>query len=112
MKYINEFRDRQLAEALAKSIALHAQADRQYHLMEFCGGHTHTIYRHGLPNLLPFNVNMIHGPGCPVCVLPIARVQQDDPNQIRALIPSQEQLALNNKQIFILNATSRHEYSF
>ena len=42
--------------------------------MEFCGGHTHTIYRYGLPSLLSPNVKMIHGPGCPVCVLPIARI--------------------------------------
>jgi hydrogenase expression/formation protein HypD len=42
--------------------------------MEFCGGHTHTIHRYGIPSLLPKNVEMIHGPGCPVCVLPIARI--------------------------------------
>lgn len=74
MKYITEFRERHLAEALARSIASHARQDRAYHLMEFCGGHTHTIYRYGLPSLLPSSVKMIHGPGCPVCVLPIARV--------------------------------------
>ncbi len=74
MKYINEFRDRQLAEALANSIAACVQKDQVYRLMEFCGGHTHTIYRYGLPSLLPPQVKMIHGPGCPVCVLPIARV--------------------------------------
>lgn len=74
MKYITEFRDRQLAETLAESIKTHARENRLYHLMEFCGGHTHTIYKYGLPSLLPPNVKMIHGPGCPVCVLPIARV--------------------------------------
>lgn len=74
MKYIAEFRDPQLAARLARSIATHAYKDRHYHLMEFCGGHTHAIYRYGLPTLLPANVNMVHGPGCPVCVLPIARI--------------------------------------
>jgi hydrogenase expression/formation protein HypD len=42
--------------------------------MEFCGGHTHAISRYGVPDLLPENVRMIHGPGCPVCVLPIGRI--------------------------------------
>lgn len=74
MKYITEFRDSRLAGLLAKSIADHVHKNRLYRLMEFCGGHTHTIYRYGLPSLLPENVEMIHGPGCPVCVLPVARV--------------------------------------
>ena len=42
--------------------------------MEFCGGHTHAISRYGIADLLPLNVHMIHGPGCPVCVLPIGRI--------------------------------------
>lgn len=74
MKYIHEFRDHRIAKALAEAISHQALKNRSYHLMEFCGGHTHTIYRYGLPGLLPSNVKMIHGPGCPVCVLPIARV--------------------------------------
>jgi hydrogenase expression/formation protein HypD len=44
--------------------------------MEFCGGHTHAISRYGVTELLPPNVRMIHGPGCPVCVLPIGRIDQ------------------------------------
>ena len=74
MKYIDEFRDGELAKGLAAAIRQIADPARQYHFMEFCGGHTHAISRYGVTDLLPPNVRMIHGPGCPVCVLPIGRV--------------------------------------
>ena len=74
MKYVDEFRDGQLAQGLARAIAAEALPDRRYNFMEFCGGHTHAISRYGVPDLLPSNVRMIHGPGCPVCVLPIGRI--------------------------------------
>ena len=74
MKYIDEFRDGELARGLARTIAREARPDRTYSLMEFCGGHTHAISRYGLKDLLPPNVRMVHGPGCPVCVLPIGRI--------------------------------------
>lgn len=74
MKYIEEYRDGGLARDLATAIARAARPDRLYRLMEFCGGHTHAISRYGIEDLLPANVRMIHGPGCPVCVLPIGRV--------------------------------------
>lgn len=74
MQYISEFRDGDTAQAIANFISQAARTEKQYHLMEFCGGHTHAIHRYGLPSLLPSNVEMIHGPGCPVCVLPIARI--------------------------------------
>ncbi len=74
MKYVDEFRDGRMARAIATQIGLEARSDRQYNLMEFCGGHTHAIFRYGIPDLLPDNVRMIHGPGCPVCVLPISRL--------------------------------------
>ncbi|MBU1690224.1 MAG: hydrogenase formation protein HypD, partial [Gammaproteobacteria bacterium] len=74
MKYIDEFRDGQLAQKLAADIRREARSDRAYGLMEFCGGHTHAIFRYGVQGLLPDSINMIHGPGCPVCVLPIGRV--------------------------------------
>jgi hydrogenase expression/formation protein HypD len=74
MKYIDEFRDGALAAQIAQTIAQEANSSRAYHLMEFCGGHTHAISRYGLKDLLPDNVRMIHGPGCPVCVLPIGRI--------------------------------------
>ena len=74
MKYVDEFRDGVLARKLAAAIAVEARPSRRYNLMEFCGGHTHAISRYGLKDLLPANINMIHGPGCPVCVLPIGRI--------------------------------------
>jgi len=74
MKYIDEFRDGELARQLARAIAAEARPDRSYRLMEFCGGHTHAISRYGLLDLLPPPVRIIHGPGCPVCVLPIGRI--------------------------------------
>lgn len=74
MKYIDEFRNGELASRIAQRIAYEADTDRQYGFMEFCGGHTHAISRYGLVDLLPSNVTMIHGPGCPVCVLPIGRI--------------------------------------
>ena len=74
MKYVDEYRNRDLAKGLADSIASAVLPNRRYHLMEFCGGHTHAIARYGLPDLLPENVRLIHGPGCPVCVLPIGRI--------------------------------------
>lgn len=76
MKYIDEFRDGDLARNIARSIAAEADPAREYRFMEFCGGHTHAISRYGIKDLLPPNVRMIHGPGCPVCVLPIGRVDQ------------------------------------
>lgn len=74
MKYIDEFRDGAAARAIAATIAREVDPSRRYHLMEFCGGHTHAISRYGLADLLPKNIRLIHGPGCPVCVLPIGRV--------------------------------------
>ena len=68
MKYITEYRDKELAKKLVADIAKEARPDRNYRLMEFCGGHTHVISRYGLEGILPKNVRMIHGPGCPVCV--------------------------------------------
>ncbi len=76
MKYVDEFRNGELAKNIAAKIAHEALPDRAYRLMEFCGGHTHAISRYGLADLLPPSVRMIHGPGCPVCVLPIGRVDQ------------------------------------
>jgi len=76
MKYVDEFRDGELAKNISANIAREAKPEQAYHLMEFCGGHTHAISRYGITDLLPANVRMIHGPGCPVCVLPIGRIDQ------------------------------------
>jgi len=75
VKYIDEFRDGRLAQGLAAAITA-AATGGEYRLMEFCGGHTHAISRYGLEDLLPPRVRMIHGPGCPICVLPIGRIDQ------------------------------------
>jgi hydrogenase expression/formation protein HypD len=74
MKHIDEYRNGGLARKIASTIAHTAVPARQYRFMEFCGGHTHAISRYGLEDLLPANVQMIHGPGCPVCVLPAGRI--------------------------------------
>lgn len=75
MKYVDEYRTRPEAAALAAKIAAAADPTRIYRFMEFCGGHTHVLSRWGLTDLLPANVRMIHGPGCPVCVLPVGRIE-------------------------------------
>ncbi|HVO06187.1 MAG TPA: hydrogenase formation protein HypD [Burkholderiaceae bacterium] len=75
MKYIDEFRDGALAQRIAAAIAAEADPSRRYSFMEFCGGHTHAISRYGIGDLLPPPVRMVHGPGCPVCVLPIGRLE-------------------------------------
>ena len=79
MKYVEEFRDPDKAKILIKEITHLADgiADklaRPAHIMEVCGGHTHAIFRYGIENMLPETIELIHGPGCPVCVLPIGRV--------------------------------------
>ncbi|WJS97899.1 hydrogenase formation protein HypD [Novosphingobium humi] len=74
MKYVSEFRDPALAQSLATAIAREADPARSYAFMEFCGGHTHAIFRYGVQDLVPSNVRFVHGPGCPVCVLPMRRL--------------------------------------
>jgi hydrogenase expression/formation protein HypD len=74
MKYVDEFRDGAMAQSLSTRIRAEAAPAREYHFMEFCGGHTHALARYGVVDLLPPNVYMVHGPGCPVCVLPIGRI--------------------------------------
>jgi hydrogenase expression/formation protein HypD len=74
MKYISEFRDGKMAQLIAEKIKRTVEPNRHYAIMEFCGGHTHAIHRYGITSLLPKNIELIHGPGCPVCILPIARI--------------------------------------
>ncbi len=76
MKYIEEFRDGDVARRLADRMARESRPGRTYRLMEFCGGHTHALWRYGIVQMLPPPIEMIHGPGCPVCVLPIGRLEQ------------------------------------
>src|SRR5258707_11618282 len=72
MKYIDEYRQSDLAVILADKIG--RLTKRPLKLMEVCRGHTHTIFKYGIEDLLPRNIEMIHGPGCPVCVIPLGRV--------------------------------------
>jgi hydrogenase expression/formation protein HypD len=74
MRFVDEFRDPSLIRKAADEVRRLADPARHYRLMEVCGGHTHAIYRFGLKDLLPANVELIHGPGCPVCVLPMGRI--------------------------------------
>ncbi|MGH7140527.1 MAG: hydrogenase formation protein HypD, partial [Pirellulales bacterium] len=87
MKYVDEFRDPELLRGALDEIRGLVIPGRQYRIMEVCGGHTHSIFRFGLKGLLPREVELIHGPGCPVCVLPMGRIDDGldlagDPNVI------------------------------
>ncbi len=73
MRFIDEFRDSELAKRVVREIERIAEG-RRFRIMEICGGHTHTIYRYGLHDVLPANIELVHGPGCPVCVLPMGKV--------------------------------------
>jgi hydrogenase expression/formation protein HypD len=89
MKFVDEFREPELITRTADEIRRLADPARQYRFMEVCGGHTHAIYRFGLMDLLPSNIELVHGPGCPVCVLPMGRIDDglsiaEDPSVIFA----------------------------
>jgi hydrogenase expression/formation protein HypD len=73
MKYVDEYRDPELAKRVSEEIAK-LSGSQQLKFMEVCGGHTHTIYKHGIEDVLPRNIDLVHGPGCPVCVLPMGRI--------------------------------------
>ena len=74
MRYIRGFREGGAAAGIAKLLNAEVDPQRDYHLMEFCGGHTHAIFRYGVEDLLPGNIRLVHGPGCPVCVLAVPRL--------------------------------------
>jgi hydrogenase expression/formation protein HypD len=76
MRFVDEFRSGEVATRVAAEIAELIEPGRRYKLMEVCGGHTHAIYKHGVEDLLPDEIELVHGPGCPVCVIPMGR--QDD----------------------------------
>ena len=86
MKYIDEFQDPDLARRLLDDI--HSTVTRPWALMEVCGGQTHTIIRHGIDQLLPEQVELIHGPGCPVCVTPLEVI--DKALAIASGVPTRE----------------------
>jgi hydrogenase expression/formation protein HypD len=74
MKFVDEFREPEVITRTSEEIRRLADPNKHYRIMEVCGGHTHAIYRFGLKDLLPANIELIHGPGCPVCVLPMGRI--------------------------------------
>ena len=74
MKYLDEFSDPELAGKLVDQIK--AATTRRWAIMEVCGGQTHSIIRHGIDQLLPDEIEMIHGPGCPVCVTPLEMIDK------------------------------------
>jgi hydrogenase expression/formation protein HypD len=74
VKFVDEFRDPALGRVLAGEIVAAVEPGRHVKIMEVCGGHTHSIYKYGVDDLLPENVELVHGPGCPVCVIPMGRV--------------------------------------
>ena len=74
MRYVDEFRDAELGRAVRAELLAAVEPGRHYKVMEVCGGHTHSIYRYGVDDLLPGEVELVHGPGCPVCVIPMGRV--------------------------------------
>jgi len=69
LKYIDEYRDKQLVEILIRQIR--DEVTRKWTIMEICGGQTHAIMKYSLQDLLPEEISLIHGPGCPVCVTPV-----------------------------------------
>lgn len=73
LRFVDEYRDPELVRSLVAEIQRRA-ADAPLKIMEVCGGHTHAIYRHGLEDLLPPSIDLVHGPGCPVCVIPMGRI--------------------------------------
>src|ERR1700734_2289239 len=73
MRFVDEYRDPTTAAALVAQITALA-GEGAFKFMGVCGGHTHTIYRHGIEHVLPASVELVHGPGCPVCVIPMGRV--------------------------------------
>ena len=100
MKFVDEFREPEVITKTAEEIRRLADPDRHYRIMEVCGGHTHAIYRFGLKDLLPSNIELIHGPGCPVCVLP------DGQNRRRAVHRSASQRYL--RRLWRHDARSGH----
>jgi len=74
MKYLSEFRSPELVEALLKEIK--QGVTKEWNIMEVCGGQTHSLVKNGLLTMLPQNIQMIHGPGCPVCVTPVSLIDK------------------------------------
>lgn len=112
MKYIDEFRDGEVGKRLAERIA--RVVDRMdpggpIKIMEVCGGHTHAIFQFGIQSLLPETIELVHGPGCPVCVLPIGRVDEaialaEQPNVVFATFGDAVRVPGTKKSLLVAKA--------
>jgi hydrogenase expression/formation protein HypD len=119
VRYVDEYRDAQKAQVLAAKIAELCEPGRQYKFMEVCGGHTHTIYKHGIEDYLPETISLIHGPGCPVCVIPMGRVDDaihiaEQPDVIMTSFGDMMRVPGSTKSFFdskAINADMRMVYS-
>jgi len=119
VRYVDEYRDAEKAQALAAQIAALCEPGRQYKFMEVCGGHTHTIYKHGIEDYLPESITLIHGPGCPVCVIPMGRVDDaiaiaEQPDVIMTSFGDMMRVPGSTKSFFdskAINADMRMVYS-
>ena len=76
MRFLEEYQDPELSKAYLKEIERITSTDRKWRVMEFCGGQTQSLVKNGIVNLLPSNIQLIHGPGCPVCVTPVSIIDQ------------------------------------
>ncbi len=74
MRFVKEFRDKKVMKDVLTLLNQEVDPNKSYQFMEFCGGHTHALFRHGINDVLPKNITMVHGPGCPVCVMPMSRI--------------------------------------
>ncbi|MBL9022345.1 MAG: hydrogenase formation protein HypD [Myxococcales bacterium] len=113
MRYVDEFRDgeagKRLAERIARVVDRVGPRRGPIKIMEVCGGHTHAIFQFGLPSLLPEAIELVHGPGCPVCVLPIGRVDEaialaELPNVVFATFGDAVRVPGSNKSLLVAKA--------
>ncbi|MCR4941354.1 MAG: hydrogenase formation protein HypD [Campylobacter sp.] len=113
MDLINDFRDKDKILALSKLIkAKSRDFDRVYNIMEICGGHTHSIMKFGVSSLVGGKINFIHGPGCPVCVMPRTRIDEaiklaDDENTIFCTLADMMRVPGSNTSLQKLRANGR-----
>ncbi len=111
MKYVDEFREPEKAEALRREIEnLCLQLNKHIKIMEVCGGHTHSIFKYGIEEILPDSLELIHGPGCPVCVMPKGRLDDaiaisQNPNVILATFGDTMRVPGSNTNLLQARAT-------
>ena len=107
MKYLEEYRDPKLAQQIANSIK--AITTKPWTIMEICGGQTHSIIKYGIDELLPDKITLVHGPGCPVCVTPIEKIDvalkiAEKPNVILCSFGDMLRVPGSEKDLFTVKA--------